>query len=377
MKLKHKLKVLVLVDHAKGIDGPHRNVVGTLNALATRKNLEITLLTGDIEKEAKYSSEGKVKIVLGFKPKSPQHIPKNIFYILREIFRNDIVYVPTNLTSWLYALLCGAWTKKFIAGPNVAGIPGLMPIHEPNKIMTTWFLDRWIVNSEIVKYHCMNAGTLEKQIEVIPHSIDTEDFTPEKRDKSIWEKYDLDPDRLKILHVGRANNKLKGVPQLMETFSRLNINNQYDLVYVGSQGEYWDDQYLKIPGVHYLGKIYGGELRKIYASSDIFFAMSLWETFWFTPLEAMSSGLPVVVNAVGAVNEMIPVNGEQGVIIDILNDTKTDFSENVSEIAAEALRTLCNDEPKRYKMGVCARSHIVKTFSEKNLGKKLEEVFRS
>lgn len=371
-----KLKVLILVDHAKGISGPHRNVVGTLNALSGQENLQVTLLTGAIDEHAPYAKDRKVKIILGFQPKNPWKILINLFYVLKEIVKNDVIYIPTNLTSWLYAFLCGAWAKKFIAGPNVTGIPGLMPISEPNKVMTTYFVDKWIENSDIRKYHCMNAGTPESQIEVVHHAIDTTDFTPDKKDRSVWEKYDLDSDRLKILHVGKATKKLKGVPELMEVFKKLNVDDKYDLVYVGPQGVYWDDKYLKIPGVHYLGKIYGEELRTIYASSDIFFAMSTWETFWFTPLEAMASGLPVVVNSVGAVDAMIPKNGREGIIIDILNDDKTDFLPNVSDIANNALQKLCDDAKLRQTMGQNARLHVMNAFSEEALGEKLESIFR-
>jgi glycosyltransferase involved in cell wall biosynthesis len=372
--MKNRIKVLILVDHAKGIDGPHRNVVGTLNALGRYSDLDITLLTGEIEENMPYTKCKNIKIILGFHPKKLLYLFSNYLYTLNQIIKNDIIYVPTNLTSWLYAFFAGASFRKFIVGPNVTGIPGLMPIYEPNKIMTTYFVDRWIENSKFRKSLCIKAGTDKKQIEVIHHSIDTKDFSPAKKDKNIWKKYNLDPKRVKIIHVGRADEKSKGVPELMDTFKKLNKDNQYDLIYIGLKGAYWNDSFLQIQGVHYFGKISGEELRILYASSDIFFALSLWETFWFTPLEAMSSGLPIVINSMGIVKEVAPKNNSECIIIDVVNDNK-EFLPDVSSIASNALKDLCDNKSLRDEIGKNARDYIIYNFSEKVLNTKLEKVF--
>jgi len=374
-KENKKIKILVLVDHAIGKDGPHRNVVVSLNALCTRKKLSIILLTGEIEKNAPYAKSENIKIVLGFSPKKIDKLITNLILTIREMRNCDVVYVPTNLTSWLYALFCGGWYKKFVAGPNVTGIPILMPIYNPNKIMTTWFVQKWIENSEIRKNECLKGGTDESQIVVIPHRIDTNDFTPKKRDLEIWSKYGLDKKRLKIIHVGRADEKTKGVFELMNSFKILNHENKYDLIYVGSKGSYWVDDFLDIPGVYYFGRVYGEELRKLYASSDIFFALSSSESFWFTPLEAMSSGLPVVVSNTGAVDIMIPQSGKQGIIINVVGKEKKEFSSNVCYLAANVLEELCTNESMRCEIGKNARKHICHNFSQEKLGIDLENVF--
>ncbi len=370
------LKVLILVDHAKGTSGPHRNVVGSLNALSVRKDISLTLLTGAIDVNAPYYTNSTIRIQLGFHPKKILRAPLNLFYAFKEVLGCDVVYIPTNLTSWLYALFCGAWGKKFIAGPNVTGVPLLMPVAEPNPIMTTWFVDKWIENSQIRKYYCERAGTDPKHIEIIHHSIDANDFSPIKRDISVWEKYGINNGKLKIIHVGRATEKRKGVPELIEAFKILNKNNEYDLIYVGLLGDYWDDSFLEIPGVHCLGPVYGEDLRVLYASSDLFFGLSTWESFWFTPLEAMASGLPVVVTKTGAVSEMIPHNGVEGFYLDGVITKSGEFTNDVSVRAASMLLELVKDYEKRTEIGKMARKYVEREFSEQELGRKLVKVFK-
>jgi len=374
MKIK-KRKILVLVDHAKGIDGPHRNVVNSLNSLSLLKNIELTLLTGEIDKNEKYYSSSNVNIILNFSPKNIKRLFYNYTLCINYIMKNDLVYVPTNLTSYLYALFGGAVFKKFIVGPNVAGIPGLMRIHNPNKIMTTFFVNKWLENSYIRKLECMKFGTNSSQIRIIPHSIDTDDFSPRKRDKSIWNKYGLEQNRLKILHVGRADERIKATKEVIEVFKKLNTNNEYDFIYVGKKGKFWNKEFEQIQGFKYLGQIHGSELRNIYASSDVFFALSYSESFWMTPLEAMSSGLPIVVNSVGAVSTMVPIDKREGVIVKIFNDDNQ-LKENYVSLCVLRLEELLKNESLRKKISVKARLHVLKKFSLFKMSKRFEKLFR-
>lgn len=371
-----KIKILILVDHIKGIDGPHRNVIGTIEALNLSSKLDVTVLTGDLYEED-FKRYQNINIIQKFYPKNLRKVFSNYFQVLKYIRKVDIVYVPTNLTSWLYAFFTGASLKKFIAGPNVAGIPFLMNIHNPNKIMTTWFVDKWIENSEVRKRQCIEAGTNKKQIKVLPHCINTSEFTPLKRDKSVWNKYGLNPNKIKILHVGRATTRTKATKELMHIFKKLNKNNNYDLVFVGHKGKFWEKEFDNIPGIHYLGKVYDENLRVLYASSDIFFALSYWESFWFTPLEAMSSGLPIVVSDVGAVNTFIPENGIQGFRLDILNDKSKKFRKDYDKVCINILRNLCEDEVLRKKISYEGRRYIEKNFSLDIMKNNLEQLFEN
>src|SRR5690606_37825582 len=55
------MRVLVLVDHAVGISGPHRNVVGTLNALSAREDVDLRVLTGKIGASEPYAARCEIR----------------------------------------------------------------------------------------------------------------------------------------------------------------------------------------------------------------------------------------------------------------------------------------------------------------------------
>lgn len=60
------LRVLVIVDHAVGISGPHRNVVGTLNALAIHPEIDLRVVTGRVDNSEPYARRCDIR--LGFVP---------------------------------------------------------------------------------------------------------------------------------------------------------------------------------------------------------------------------------------------------------------------------------------------------------------------
>ncbi|MCX8060187.1 MAG: glycosyltransferase, partial [Aquificaceae bacterium] len=61
----------------------------------------------------------------------------------------------------------------------------------------------------------------------------------------------------------------------------------------------------KPKNVHTVGYMVGEELAKAYASSDVFLFPSETETYGQVVLEAMASGLPVVVSSRGASHEHV------------------------------------------------------------------------
>ena len=113
------LNVLFLVDRAVGDSGPHRNVVSTLNALVTRSDVRVTLLTGRIDANEPYSQSSRLSVVSGFEPKTRAKIPAQMRSVLKLARPADVIYVPTGLTSALYAfaakLVLG---KRLVLGPT-------------------------------------------------------------------------------------------------------------------------------------------------------------------------------------------------------------------------------------------------------------------
>jgi glycosyltransferase involved in cell wall biosynthesis len=369
------IKILVVVDHVVGISGPHRNVVSTLNALSARPDVSIELVTGKIDRSEPYASAPQTHIALGFRPKSFAAAIGNIFLILKARNKCDVCYVPTNLTSFLYAWLFKGHIP-LVVGQNVTGIPLLMDIFNPSPLMTSRMCQAWVVNSELVAQFCERAGTNRKQINIIPHGIEFNRFMPSFVNRSVWKEWDISEDDLIMLHVGRANEKRKGFDILFEAFELAKKQcHKLHFVFIGTAGPFLTNEMIAAERFHYAGKRYWKELAVLYASADFFVGISSWETFWFTPLEAMASGLPVIVSNTGVVPLMIPNNGSEGIILDIIKKEKAEFLPDVSNKVADAIVKVSMDSAMRKDMGYAARKWIEKAFNTKDVADKLVQVF--
>lgn len=368
------LKVLVLVDHAVGISGPHRNVVGTLNALTARSDLQVRLLCGRIDPNEPYAKSNRLDIHLDFNPHQSRKVLANWRRVKTAVRNCDLIYVPTGLKSFLYAF-AGKGHRKLVAGPNVTGIPILMNPANPSPLMTLKMSDAWIEMSEVRVRHCMRAGTPREYIDLVPHAIDTEHFHPRHANRNIWRNEGLQPNRKKIVYVGNMYKELKGIPQLIDAYRLIRDRlDDVDLVMIGKSGKQLTPEHRALRGVHVLGPRYGDELVRLVASADLFMGASRNETFWLAPLEAMACGVPAVVSKVGAVPTMIPQDGVQGRAVVIHQNKK--FLPDAAERLAEAALPLLIDDEARKRMGRTARQHAVSEFSERRLGERLVMVFR-
>lgn len=367
------MRILVLADHAVGISGPHRNVVGTLNALSARGDVDLRVLTGKFDPSEPYATRCEIR--LDFEPHRPGRAWNNMRRLRDAIADRDLVYVPTGLKSFLYAFSAKG-KRKLVAGPNVTGIPILMNPANPGPLMTTKMADGWIEMSEVRVRECMSAGTPRERIYLIPHAIDTEKFNPKWCDRNVWQREGLDPGTPKIVWVGDMSEERKGIPQLVEAF-RL-IRHAYtapvDLVLIGKEGPMLTPGHRILPGLYLLGPRYGHDLVRLLASADLFLAASRYETFWFAPLEAMACGLPVVVSKVGAVPLMIPEDGVQGRAVPVV-DSEYHYVPDAAERLAQAALPLLRSKELRIVMGHTARQHVLEHFSEARLSEDLVRTF--
>jgi glycosyltransferase involved in cell wall biosynthesis len=367
-----KLKVLVIVDHAVGITGPHRNVVGSIQALAAREDLELTVLCG--RHELKEETRRRIVVREGFEPHRLTRFFSNLRKARKAANDCDVLYVPTGLKSFLYAWLVKG-RKPLVAGPNVSGIPFLMNVHNPAPLMTTRRADAWIEMSEVRARQCVRAGTPRERISLVPHSVDATLFSPEARDPRIWRQYGFPADSQVIVFTGRIEPVLKGIPQIIDAFRIIRRERPDTVLALIGRVQMDIEAFGQVPGVFFLGPKAGQDFAAHVASADLFIGASRYETFWFCPLEAMSCGVPVVVSEAGAVPEMIPENGKQGVRVSIITPEDQHTSDAARKLA-EAAISLLSDEELRKRIGRKARAHVQREFSEAKQGERLVQVFR-
>jgi len=364
------LTVLVAVDHAVGITGPHRNVVSSLNALASLEGVAVRLLCGRIDEREYYARSGRVDIHLGFDP----HMPGAFWANLRSLHKCshgvDVIYCPTGLKSLLY-LQSIRGGRKLVAGPNVTPLP-IRRVDSPGWVELNLLCDLWLEASRARYEHVMRYTGNHRKLRLVHHGLDTELFTPARRKREIWSKYGIALDGLKVLCVVRRERPLKGVPQLVEAAEILGRSPRgrgVDFVIVGELLPATLERAARLSNVHCLGVRERDELADIYASADIAVVPSTWEGFGFTVLEAMASGLAVVASRTGGIVDLIE-HGVSGVLIEIVGSSGS-HRPDAGAIIATAITELMEDEARRELLGRNARRRAVEHFSEAALAKRL------
>ncbi len=168
--------------------------------------------------------------------------------------------------------------------------------------------DRCFVPSEHYRKLLSNKGVSYSKLSLFRRGVDAELFSPYKREENFWgNRLGIRRDSKVILYVGRVA-KEKGLDSFMYVARAF---PEEHFVIVGD-GPYREELERKKPkNVHFVGYMKGEELAKAYASSHIFLFPSETDTYAQVVLEAMASGLPVIVSSKGGAHEHIQdgVNG--------------------------------------------------------------------
>ncbi len=215
----------------------------------------------------------------------------------------------------------------------------------------TWFygqLDQVMVPSAGTRRELVAHGIPADKIRSLPRWVDTDQFTPVRRDLGMWDS-DALRGRLKLLHAGRVSRE-KNLALLAAAFKRLCVSGfRADLVVAGD-GPFRRELQASLQGypVVFLGFLDQDRLADVYASSDIFVFPSATDTFGNVVLEAQASGLPVIVSDKGGPAELM-VPGETGLRVP---------ADDLAGLV-EALHILLGDPAAIAQMGLAAREFAV------------------
>ena len=163
--------------------------------------------------------------------------------------------------------------------------------------------DKVIAISNIVRDSCIEEGIPEEKIETISTGVgvDTEYFKPHKKEN----------DKFRCLFVGHKTF-INGVPYLLEAWKTLNFKDA-DLIICGRQNKEIIARYKKIINFKVPGTVNPVEY---YKNASIFILPSLANAFPKAALEAMSSGLPIIITE-GVGTKDIIENGKEGFVVPI------------------------------------------------------------
>ncbi|MCP8319434.1 MAG: glycosyltransferase [archaeon] len=195
--------------------------------------------------------------------------------------------------------------------------------------------DAIIVPSNVTKDILIKHG-VEKDIYLIPSSVDVKRFNPDTNGEPIRELLGIKDGHL-VLYIGRlAKEKnlevlIKAVPKVLKELPHC----KFIVAGIGPAADYYKNMVLKSnlkESIIFQGYIEDGILERYYAASDVFVFPSKFETQGLTALEAMACGKPVVGADFLAIKEIVK-NGYNGYLFN--PDDPDDCAEKIIKTIKE------------------------------------------
>jgi glycosyltransferase involved in cell wall biosynthesis len=202
----------------------------------------------------------------------------------------------------------------------------------------------WVKQSFIEDYGCR-----EQDVMVIPPGVDLDDFAPGDRSHAAP----------RLLFVG-GDFQRKGGDLLLEVFQKRLQGRAALHVVTGADVP-------AIPGVtvHKNLAANSPELRKLYATCDVFVLPTRADCYSLVCIEALASGLPVVATRVGGIPEIVR-EGETGHLID----------PDDPAALGDALEDLIADRSRLQAMGARCRAEASARFDARRNARRLFEFVR-
>jgi len=229
---------------------------------------------------------------------------------------------------------------------------------------------RIIVDSRFIKNELISLlDVQEESITVVSLGV-SHDYRPRDNEALALElkEFNLESKGY-ILSVGTLEPR-KNILSLLQAYELLSdsLKVRWPLVVVGIRG--WKDQAISTRlealankgRIRALGYVSSDKLPVVYAGAALFVYPSIYEGFGLPPLEAMASGVPVIVSNRASLPEIV---GNAGVLID---------PEDIESLA-ETMESLLGDNGKREKM-IKMGLQRAKNFTWKACADKTFEVYK-
>jgi len=196
--------------------------------------------------------------------------------------------------------------------------------------------DYFLVASEFTKSKLVDFGIDKDKIFVVPYGVDFSRYVITERKKK------AEGDKVVFMFVGRMT-AVKGIHYFLEAASKLN-HNKIECLLVGHM-QNSEELLKKYEGIfQYLGVVPNTQMPELYKKADVLVLPSLYDGFGFTVLEAMASGIPVIVSANAGASECVD-KGVNGYVVNAGN----------SDEIFERMRWFIEHPNRIYDMGVAAQ----------------------
>jgi glycosyltransferase involved in cell wall biosynthesis len=324
-------------DTLEDVNGVARTIC-SMTAAGLRQGADLTVITSRTEV---FITEVPIK---NFAPIGEFEIPEYklqklsfppfleiIDYIQQEQFTELIISTPGPVG--LCALAAGKLLGLRLSSIYHTDFPQYARFLSDDEVMETltWKYMQWFygqfhlvyVNSEFYRQCWMERGLREDRLAILPRGLDTQAFNMQKhRRPDFWSQ--RGGSHPVLLYVGRISVE-KELAFLVEVARALQDQGaKFTLALVGD-GPYREEMQRLLPTAIFTGVLKGTPLSEAYASADLFVFPSTTDTFGNVILEAMASGLPVVVSDVGGPQELVkrPEHGRVARARDLRHWTKT------------------------------------------------------
>ena len=357
---------------------PHIGGLETVVAAETRglaaRGWDVSLLSSALGAPAGVRSEDGVRTVRvrawgglesRFGVPFPLFSPRLLVTMRREIRRADVVHVhdPLYLTSWVAAFWCLVLRTPYVVHRHVGFVHhSSLVVRIVQRIVLATFAKPVLSGAAAILPidEFIAAGTRETipastRVEVLGNGVDSARFRPAAPGEMRRVRHDLDlpAEKPLVLFVGRFVPK-KGFAAVAAAAS-----DSYGLVFVGGERPAGlDDKRL-----HFLGGLPPAEMPRVYRSVNAMVVASVGECP-LTVLEAMSSGLPVLLNDDPALHS--PWTAGTGVR----------FVDMAAGHLGDAIHHLLDDVGAAASMGEEGHRYVLDAFSWDAHVDQLERVYR-
>jgi glycosyltransferase involved in cell wall biosynthesis len=191
---------------------------------------------------------------------------------------------------------------------TLSGQPGLANLA---RHYLRWFyrsVDRVFAFSPASRDKLVAMGVPATDISLIPVAVDPSDFSPQKSSINTFTNLGIDTrNRPIILSVGRLSEE-KNLPLIVDAVERMQARANPPLLVVVGDGPARMELQLCCRDkefVVFLGFKQGEVLRNLYASASLFVFASRVDTLGLVNLEALASGLPILVPSDSAIAQSL------------------------------------------------------------------------
>ena len=286
-------------------------------------------------------------------------------------YRPDIIHAHELLSPTTTALLA----------KRIWGVPVLAKILRGGTLGDLAVLDkkplgklRWTLQQKHVNYFLVITREIDRELEAsgipaerrffLPNGVDTEHFTPAAAREKTRLKQELGIAEGPCgIYVGRLSPE-KRVDLLLDTWPLVRSRQpRATLLILGDGPQKKALETAAPPGVRFPGQV--RDVAPYLQAADVFLLPSQTEGLSNALLEAMASGLAVIVTSVGGAADLI-THQENGWLI------PADDGENLTE----AVRELFRQQGLRQKMGRAARETITSGYALPLIADRLVGLYR-